>query len=395
MAYVNFKEERYKGKKQLNVRRENNQNIIKKLTEDKESLKIEYDKQYSFKSIKDKVINNTKTLREDEFLEVANKNIVCAVFTNCKFCNIKFKECTFYGCIFDTCDFAGGGVSFENCTFVKVETEKTPSLNVKDNLSCEFINCNMYVKFQNSDISYLIIGESNIENTSIELSNIRSIIIYNCEIDKMEIADSDLSGGKFINTYMIDFSFNDKLISKIDEKTFFDKIALRYHNRDEYEGIYEVYETVADKLEENRLKNNFGEYYYQCKLIQRKSLEPVPRIGSFINWFTSGYGERVIAPLISSLVLIFIFAIIYYIIGIDINGNEVKLTMDIFRNFDFKEFVYNFSKSITISTGLFAGIGVLEAKPVESADLIVDIEMVVGVIMVGVGIGTLTRKLVR
>ena len=58
-----------------------------------------------------------------------------------------------------------------------METEKTPALNVKENLSCEFINCNMYVRFQGSDISYLIIEDSLIKNTILELTNMRSIII--------------------------------------------------------------------------------------------------------------------------------------------------------------------------------------------------------------------------
>ena len=160
MSYINFKEEKFKTENQLKVRRENNAHIIKNLTEHKESLNIEYDKKYSFRNITDRVINNSKTLKEDEFLEIANETIICARFINCKFYNINFKECNFYGCIFENCDFSGCGVIFENCTLVKVETEKTPSLNVKENLSCEFINCNMYVKFQGSDISYLIIEDS-------------------------------------------------------------------------------------------------------------------------------------------------------------------------------------------------------------------------------------------
>ena len=54
----------------------------------------------------------------------------------------------------------------------------------------------MYVKFQGSDISYLIIEDS-LKNTILELTNMRSIIINKCNIDKMEIVDSDLSGGNF------------------------------------------------------------------------------------------------------------------------------------------------------------------------------------------------------
>ena len=395
MSYVNFKEEKFKTENQLKVRRENNAHIIKNLTEHKESLNIEYDKKYSFRNITDRVINNSKTLKEDEFLEIANETIICARFINCKFYNIKFKECNFYGCIFENCDFSGGGVIFENCTLVKVETEKTPSLNVKENLSCEFINCNMYVRFQGSDISYLIIEESLIKNTILELTNMRSIIINKCNIDKMEIVDSDLSSGKFLNNYMIDFSFNDNLKTKMDEKTFFDKITLKYNNRDEYEGIYEIYENIADKFKDNNLKNNFGEYYYLCRNVQRKSLKIVPKFFSYINWIATGYGERVLAPFITSLIIIIICAIAYLVVGIDIEDNMVRYGLHTIKNFDIKTFIFDFNEAFTLSVGMFAGVGVVNCIPGAYGYVIANIEMILGFIMIGIAIGTLTRRFVR
>ena len=41
--------------------------------------------------------------------------------------NIKFINCTFIECNFKKCSFGGGGIIFENCTFVKSDTIKTPS----------------------------------------------------------------------------------------------------------------------------------------------------------------------------------------------------------------------------------------------------------------------------
>ena len=395
MSYVNFKEEKFKTENQLKVRRENNAHIIKNLTEHKESLNIEYDKKYSFRNITDRVINNSKTLKEDEFLEIANETIICARFINCKFYNIKFKECNFYGCIFENCDFSGGGVIFENCTLVKVETEKTPSLNVKENLSCEFINCNMYVKFQGSDISYLIIEDSLIKNTILELTNMRSIIINKCNIDKMEIVDSDLSGGKFLNNYMIDFSFNDNLKTKMDEKTFFDKITLKYNNRDEYEGIYEIYENIADKFKDNNLKNNFGEYYYWCKKTQRKVLKPFPKVSSYIYWITSGYGERILTPLVTSIIIMIIFAFIYMIFGVDFDGEIVKYITGQGLPGSITEFIAQYSEALNLSISIFVGLGTSNSFPTYSSNIFFDVEMIVGVIMLGIGIGTITRKHIR
>ena len=181
----------------------------------------------------------------------------------------------------------------------------------------------------------------------------------------------------------------------MDEKTFFDKITLKYNNRDEYEGIYEIYENIADKFKDNNLKNNFGEYYYLCRNVQRKSLKIVPKFISYINWIATGYGERVIAPFITSLIIIIICAVAYLVVGIDIEDNMVKYGLDTIKNFDIKTFIFDFNEAFTLSVGMFAGVGVVNCIPGAYGYVIANIEMILGFIMMGIAIGTLTRRFVR
>ena len=120
-------------------------------------------------------------------------------------------------------------------------------MNRKDNLGCSFYNCNIYAKFLNSDISYAIFENSKLQNTNIELTNASNCIMINCELDKIGVVDSDFRGFKTFNTYMVNFEFEDKFLTKFDEKTFFDKIEPRVKDKQEYEGIYTVYENIADR----------------------------------------------------------------------------------------------------------------------------------------------------
>ena len=90
----------------------------------KQSLKSRYlpntynlDKEYSYKEFNLKHFGGGKILGEDDFIEIANSDIICSILTNCTFGNIKFKECRFIGCKFYECNFESGGVLFENCTF--------------------------------------------------------------------------------------------------------------------------------------------------------------------------------------------------------------------------------------------------------------------------------------
>lgn len=113
----------------------------------------------------------------------------------------------------------------------------------------------------------------------------------------INLTDVDLSNAKFVDNYIEDFEFNDKLKSKMDPKTFFDRIEVKKKTRAEYEGIYTIYENLANKFKENNLKNNFGEYYYLCRYVQRKVLKPLPKIGSYIDWISSGYERGSLLPL--------------------------------------------------------------------------------------------------
>ncbi|MDV8114447.1 pentapeptide repeat-containing protein, partial [Bacillus sp. BAU-SS-2023] len=142
MGYINFKEEVYVTKNQLHKRKINNKNLFDSILRHK-NLPETYNpcKQYSFKVFTDEIFGKQGILDEDNFSNIENKDIICTKFIGCTFKNLKFKECRFVGCIFENCKFEDGGVSFENCSFFKEESQSKPSLNKYDNFSCHFINC--------------------------------------------------------------------------------------------------------------------------------------------------------------------------------------------------------------------------------------------------------------
>lgn len=395
MAYINFKEETSVAIKELKNRNENNIKILKEIKKNKDIVAIVADKKYSYKIFNEKTINTSKTEKEEDFLEICNLNIVGAEFISCKFYNIGFRECNFIGCSFIECDFGGGGTIFENCSFIMEESIKVPSLNIKDNLSCSFVSCKLYCKFTCCNLSYLIIDKSTLKNTTFELSDMTNVIIIDSRLKKIDIVDVDLSGADILKTYIEDLEFNDKLKSKINEKTFIDKIQPCKNTREEYEGLYMVYETLANKFKENNLNNNFGEYYFLCKKTQRKTLKALPKIASFIYWATSGYGERILYSLLSSLVLIVIFAVLYLIIGIEIDGTVVSYGFNSGMPSSFNELIKGVNEAVNLSVGMFAAVGVNKSMPIPATYMLSNVEMIVGVIMAGVGIGTLIRKLVR
>ena len=396
MAYINFKEERFVARNQLEARKKNNKNLFNYIIRKKE-LGTGYNpcKEYSYTTFTDKEFGKKGILDEDKFSTIESKDIVCTKFIGCTFTNIKFKECRFVACIFEDCKFEQGGVSFENCSFLKEDSDIKPSLNRKDNLSCTFKECTIYAKFLNCILGFIIFENTIIQNTNFEQSDMDSAIIIDCELNKVTISDCDLSGFKVVNTYIIDIDFKDKYSSKLDEKSFIDKIPVRYKTRDEYEGIYMTYETIADKFEENSLKNNFGEYFYLCKCAQRKTLKIIPKIESSIYWITCGYGERPLYTVITSIVLIVIFALIYLVVGVKIDEQTVIYNWSRISNFKFREFMTHFNEALSLSFGTFGGVGDINCDPLPQSYIISNIEIIFGVTMTGIGTGALVRKIVR
>ena len=160
-------------------------------------------------------------------------------------------------------------------------------------------------------------------------------------------------------------------------------------------SVIVVEETIADKFKENTLNNNFGEYYYLCKCMQRKTLKFFPKVESYIYFLTCGYGERPEFAVYSSLVIIIFFAFVYLIVGIEIDNKEIIYNINTISKLNFFKFINDFNESLTLSVGAFGGLGTINCKPVTSSYIFLDIEILIGIVMMGLGIGTLTRKVVR
>lgn len=396
MAYVNFKEENYKLNIQLEKRKKNNiKNHMYIIKHKKEMSDYNPDNKYSYKTIENEFIGKQGILDEKEYYTISNKDIICTSFKSCNFANVKFVNCRIIGCKFYECKFILGGVIFENCIFIMEDSIQLPSLNNETNYSSEFYCCEFYCKFKNCDLSYVIFENCLIQNTSFEICMMKSMIINKCDLDKIKISDSDLSGFKTHKCYIVDFEFDDKYKTKFDEKTFFDKLVERKKDRAEYEGLYMTYEIIADKFKENTLDNNFGEYYYLCKKIENKTLDIYPKIVSFLYRISCGYGERPFNALFMGISFIIIFAFLYLFVGLKINEKYVIYNLDTLKHFNFMKFMNDYNESLALSSGVFLGVGGYSCEPVKGSLILSNIEMILGVVTVGIGVGTIVRKIIR
>lgn len=310
--------------------------------------------------IYDREENNLNTL--NEYMEFSlNKNL--NIIKNLSLEFIKFKNIDF------------GYIEFENCSF-----ENSIFINCKFK-GINFINCNMQnIIFKDLYVKKLIIGNSGLKKS----------ILSNCSIENMIVKDCDLKSFKLIESSIYNFEFDDRLLTKFDEDTFFDKLKI-----EDKEKCYKFYRTIAYKFQQNNLLHHYGEYFYMYKNMERKTLKGINKFKSIALWLICGYGERPTYALITSLEIIFIFTILYMIFGLNLQ-NEIISCKELYTgDKSFGLIVNYFIRSFHFSIVTFTTVGYGDITPIGYSILLSGIEMFLGVTMVGIWTATLARKINR
>ena len=94
--------------------------------------------------------------------------------------------------------------------------------------------------------------------------------------------------------------------------------------------------------------------------------------------------------------IILIFTFLYLIVGIEIKDQLVQYSnFQTIRFLSLEKFARDLLESFSLSVSAFTGVGGESSVPAFASYILADLEMLIGVIMMGIGIGTLTRKIIR
>lgn len=333
-----------------------------------------------FTHIEDKRIRGyvNKDLNVISYVKFENNN-----FKRCKFKDVIFKDCIFNANIFSKCVFEN--VLFENCRFYKLD-----NINIFSD-ECIF----MKIIFKNCNLENNVFKECRISDLKFIESSLENAIFSNMLIENNQISDCDCRGLKIINSFIEKLKFEDKNITKLDEYVFIDTIKLDKKYKKSYEDVSRVYRNVAKKLEENNLINHASEYYYLSKCVEHKSLTGIDKINSGIFWLLCGYGERPTYALITSLEIIFGFAVLYMFTGLSISGDVVKYVETFSYNFTERNIVTDFMSCLYFSTVTFTTVGYGDITPLNLSVFLSAVEMFLGLTMTGIWTATLARKITR
>lgn len=359
-----------------------NENYINKesFSESEDNYNIEDKSSLLFINTVDKYIRGSKN---NDLYILSYSDFEYDNFKKCKFKDMVFKDCTFIGNIFSGCIFEN--VLFENCSFYDLEV---PNIFSDE---CIFIEST----FKNCNLKNIIIKDSRIKNSKFIDCILEDDIYKNLDIDNIQVSDCDCRGFKIIDSYIENLKFEDEKITKLDEYSFIDTIRLDNKYRKSYEEASKVYNIIAKKMYENKLIDYASEYYYLSKCVENKSLTGSDKLKSTIYWLLCGYGERPTYALITSIEIIFAFAIFYMFTGLNMGGVDVSYLGIFLGEFPNRNMIMDFMSSLYFSTVTFTTVGYGDITPVGVSTLLSGIEMFLGLTMVGIWTATLARKITR
>jgi len=310
-------------------------------------------------------------------------------FNQCCFSNIRFVHCSFIGCNFNECYTMGFISIFESCRFMnRIEDEVSI-----DDAPSMFKGCEFSVRFINTNLSMTVFDQSHFYFTGFDTVNLKGTIFLGTSFDTVTMKDCNLKDTKILKPKVTEFYFeNTAKASKVSKHTFFDKINFNPKEAREVRFATETYSQIAELFEENKLMDLSGEYFYLFKKTEALSLKGFEKFKSLVGFIVCGYGERPMFSLLSSFALILTCGTLYMFFGVSLNNETIlfRPTFDqLFPPLNQLIIWYHFSL-VTFST-----VGYGNVVPVNGSLIVSAFEMVLGIIMVGIWVSTLVRKMVR
>ncbi len=310
-------------------------------------------------------------------------------FDFCGFSNLCFQRCAFVGCNFSECYTLEFASVFENCRFMsRFEGES----HIED-APCMFTNCELSARFVHSDLSMAVVEKCHFYFTNMEETSVKDAIFLECSFDTMKIGDCDFRNTKILKPKFIEFLIEDSLQrTKTSKHTYLGPIDFNPKEEREVRFAADVYSQFNELFENSKLMDISGEYFFLTKMTERINLKGFPRFRSFLGMVTCGYGERPSYSLLSALALVIVCGTLYMFLGVSSNNELLVFTPTAGQLFPpLNELIvwYHFSL-VTFST-----VGYGNVVPVGGSLVVSAVEMVLGVIMVGIWVSTLVRKMVR
>ncbi len=331
----------------------------------------------------------TKASSVEDLHRISGIRFFYCNFTDCTFCNVQFENCTFVGCTFKECYTSDQGLTFEHCGFYSLVAGKKST----DDMHVTFVECELAVRFSGCDLTHAVFHKTNFYFSQFSDTRLNGAIVCDCTFDTVTFSDCNFCGSRIIGTKFMDFTLMDRVgRSRVDRHSFFGELVFNRSLDREVRFAREVYCALNELFESNSVTSLSGEYFYLFKKTELLQLDRASKAFSYAGLLTCGYGERPFFSLLVSAAIVILCGCLYVLFGISTGAGTLVFHPTLAHPLPEWSVV---SQCLHFSLVTFSTTGYGNVTPVGWSMGVSAAEMVMGVIMVGVFVSTLVRKMAR
>jgi hypothetical protein len=263
-------------------------------------------------------------------------------------------------------EFASGGGVTQGICLQRADLEDVRLVNYGHKEGYDFSNADFY----RANMRNAHLFNANFENASLMKARLYDADLHCSKLHNCNLLDVKLRGARLDNLSLGNHVYQETVAAEAERAGDIEKAI------DFYEQSEETYRVFRKAAAEDGLTNLVGEFAYKELTMKRKQMPKwsIERVGSkFVDVFC-GYGEKPFNVILFSLMLIFVCAVFYFLLGVNSADGIVRFSAenDLYTN------IRSFGATIYFSVVTFTTLGYGDITPYGFARVIATLEAFIG-----------------
>ncbi|MDH5299935.1 MAG: pentapeptide repeat-containing protein [Gammaproteobacteria bacterium] len=244
-----------------------------------------------------------------------------------------------------------------------------------------------YADLYRADLQHSHLFKLNLYGASLMKANLSHANLHYADLENVNLLGINLFGAKIEHV-----NWGDCLLQEQQARQALDNGNIKLAT-DLFEECEEIYRHVRKLAEQHGLFDQAGLFFYHEMVARRMQMTKwsVRRFLSKTVDLICGYGEKPLNVVLSSMVMIFGCALLYWMLGVTEGGKPIAMANA--ANIDMA--LYDFAQCVYYSIVTFTTLGYGDITPIGYSRLVAAIEAFVGTFSTAIFVVVFVKKMTR